>query len=752
AIQVQEYLLPGDKLLLDFSILFNRVKEYLYPDRLFPKMGIMTLHGMAGIGKTTLMKKLFDDPSILWRFDCCAWVNVGSKYQSQQILVDVLAQIYHYIDRDAIDAEDGKLAADLCGQLSYKKCLIILDDLWSQEPVHYLKRFLPADIKGELMVTTRLMTKVAFFGPCDRMMKMQLLNKDESWDLLREKVFGKMSCSFQLEIVGKKIADNCEGLPLLILAVADHLSKSEITLEYWKEVANHNETHVVMVNARNELSKALLPSYENLPQHLKACFLYMGVFPFNCKISTSKLTKLWSIEGFLEPNPSQTVEDCAARYLKDLVQENVVMDRQKSSDLINNKRYGLHSVFWNLSCNEAMKSNFFHNLNTYIDHSSMGSSTSIQNPHHRLCIRKSILLGFKQVYDAVGSYSTWRALLCTGAPHQYPVPLYIGSKLLKVLDALSVRLYEFPIEVVELIHLRYLALTCNGTLPSSISKLRKNLQFFIVRQHLSIKSSGNSSYLLPKEIWDMKALEHLQISGSKLPNPPPNSGACLPNLGSLLDVSVQSCTKRVLKRIPNLKKLGIQIELAPNDDNENSKNPFGCLNRISRLRKLESLKCVVVNPELMSDVVAPPAPRSMFPSGLKKLSLSGLGYPWEYMSIIGKLRNLQVLKLRCYAFEGPAWEIDSTSFSQLKFLSIEDTDLVRWDIRMPNEVCSLKHISINNCYNLEQLPSYLSVSVEKIEVVESHPLAEDWAKEMKYKNWETLRLKILEILIHSSWN
>lgn len=198
-------------------------------------------------------------------------------------------------------------------------------------------------------------------------------------------------------------------------------------------------------------------------------------------------------------------------------------------------------------------------MDSYVD-----KSTKILNGQRRLCIRKSILLGIKDAYDAVASASASvsRALLCTGPPHRYPVPLCFGSRLLNIIEALGIHVYEFLDEVVKQVHLRYISLTCDGNIPPSISKLW-SLQFLIVRKYLNIKNSKSSSYL-PNEIWDMKELKHLEVSGSKLPNP--SSDALLPNLSSLLDVSVHNCEKEISKRIPNLIKLGIQIELELDDD------------------------------------------------------------------------------------------------------------------------------------------------------------------------------------------
>lgn len=84
--------------------------------------------------------------------------------------------------------KDENLVRQLCGKLSSKRCLIVLDDLWSKEPLNRLKYLFP-DIKGTALVMTRL-AKVAKFGQDDLDYEMQLLDKEESWCLLLQRVFG----------------------------------------------------------------------------------------------------------------------------------------------------------------------------------------------------------------------------------------------------------------------------------------------------------------------------------------------------------------------------------------------------------------------------------------------------------------------------------------------------------------------------------------------------------------------------------
>lgn len=47
---------------------------------------------------------------------------------------------------------------------------------------------------------------------------MSLLNSDNSWKLLKDKVFGvEHGCPPELEDIGKQVAQKCHGLPLALL-------------------------------------------------------------------------------------------------------------------------------------------------------------------------------------------------------------------------------------------------------------------------------------------------------------------------------------------------------------------------------------------------------------------------------------------------------------------------------------------------------------------------------------------------------
>ncbi|KAH6819611.1 hypothetical protein C2S51_003214 [Perilla frutescens var. frutescens] len=665
-----------ESMMVGLSDLYTELKEDMVT-RWSEAVKVFAIVGMAGIGKTTLAKEIFEDLDIVEWFECRAWVEVGREWRLAEIIRGIVAQVKpdEMVSTEEEDDDDEKISNCLKECLKGKRYLIVLDDVWD----------------GQLIVAY-YPDRIPLTCGC--------------WDLLREKVFDGEPCSFQLERAGRRIAEKCDGLPLTILAVADLLSEAEKTLEYWKKVATQ-EKHQLFVEAYEQVSKVLHPSYENLPQHLKMCLLYMGVFPQNHNVPTSKIINMWIAEGLiLEQNTTKSSKKLAVKCLDELAANSVVV-YQKSTKSSSNmsisdeeiKACGLHSSWWHLCYKEATKINFFHVLNSRED-----SLVKRMKGQSRLSIHNNILLAIKEVYESMEDHcaSSARSLLFYGPYSRYPIPVCSAFKLLEVLDALKIRFYGFPSQVLELVELKYLALTYDGKLPPSISKLRK-LQFLIVCPHQNI---GALVYL-PREIWDIKELKHLQVLG-----------------------------------IHNVRKLGIRIELPPDHCGE----PLSCFDHISDLKKLKSLKCVVVNPELRPELVPPPT-LAAFTLHLKKLALSGMGYPWAEMSNIAALENLQVLKLRCNAFQGPKWEIEENTFPALEYLLIEDSDLEQWKVGCGNFKW-LDHLSIQHCYKLQELDWEFDECISRIEVVDCDPTVE---KQIKETMWGK-GIPALDFYVHYSWN
>ncbi|KAL7098514.1 hypothetical protein ACP275_09G022400 [Erythranthe tilingii] len=669
------------------------------------RLSTMLIWGMAGLGKTALAREYCNNPDVRIDFECFSFVSIGPHYKLREILQLVLRRM-SFLDRRADkisfndDDDEDSLAGLLHRTLHKHRYLIVLDNIWDTDVWLRLKVSFPDDRNMSRIILT---SRLRYFVNCDdtvHITEMSFLDDGESWNLLRKLVFTNQEerCSRELEEIGKKIAKNCEGLPLAIIEVGKLLSKTEKTVEDWKILAEKEDPLTITIDDNTPLSEALSLSYTMLPQYLKACFLYMGVFPKKYKIPCLKVSNLWISEGILEPGENNSVEAMADRCLSRLALRSVILyDKLTFTSKRIPKTSRLHFTFRNLCVNEAHREKFFCVIKKYADF----SFPEKLNSQNRLCFHNNIVLGFEEVHSWMESIPNARSLLCFGPKQPYPIALYLGFRLLKVLDAVSIRFYEFPLQVVKLVHLKYLAITYDGEIPSSISCLW-NLEVLIVSRHNNIKRSNLPVYL-PIEIWKLHKLKHLECMGLDLPDPSSadDYSLVLENLLTLSGVTAHSVKVGLLARIPNLKKIGIKIESA--HDSVETFSFLGVDQFATLYEEIESFKCVVVYPSLIRSPENVTSVPIHFPLLLKKISLSGCGFSWSYVRAMGDLPNLETLKLRWYAFCGPVWKTSDWDFPSLKYLLLEDLDLKWWDSTR-DHFPSLVRLVIRHCYNLQEIP------------------------------------------------
>ncbi|KAL9177981.1 hypothetical protein ABFS82_01G095600 [Erythranthe guttata] len=509
---------------------------------------VISVVGMTGIGKTSLVQQVYNDPLVIKEFETRLFLHIGPDYtRSEDIVLRVLDELGVIVPSDKLDTDC--LQKQLSEALSTQKYLVVLDDVWADLILPDFQE----NRKKSLIIIISQIQRTYDYIYTQKFIILPFLNDDDSWKLLHQTAFSNREekCSRELEKIGKKIAKNCEGLPAAIIQVGQNLRGK--SFEEWKTLSEKEDPLVITRYDDTPFSKALFFSYMMLHPYLKPFFLYMGVFPKHYAISRSKLIKLWFSEGFLDTQPG--IEEIVGHTFDLLIRQSVALrEKQASINSIEFKNCRLHFTF------------------------------------RSLC----------------------------------------------VLDALAICFYEFPHQLLALLQLKYLSITCDRELPNSISTLW-NLEVLIFTRHHNIKLSNNGRLYLPIDIWNMHKLRQLYCKGFDLP--PPSNDSHLENLITVLGVSVHSCTIEVLSRIPNLKRIAVQIESA--HDSTETFNFFGHF--ASVYESFESFKFVVVNPNLSSQIV-----RSVpnFRMNIRKISLSGCGFPWENMEVIASLSNLIVLKLR----------------------------------------------------------------------------------------------------------
>ncbi|XP_019170839.1 PREDICTED: putative late blight resistance protein homolog R1B-17 [Ipomoea nil] len=299
------------------------------------KLEVVTIVGMAGIGKTTLISSVYNDPSVASHFDVRGWVSMpgaAGGYNRIQMLHTLLWTLLagtEEIKKGRIP--DRVVPVRLRKRLQGKKYLIVLDNLWNNQAWHDIRRCLPAksyNFKRSRIVITTTHFRSDYTNSSRNIHNMTLLNPEESWTLFCNNPFLKLEKHKAPPIFQKirsQVVEICDGLPYTILVIAKRLSKCDNIRQEWNKVEKEIELLGVLDR------RALTHTYNQLSQHLKVCFLYFGVFPKRSAIRVKQLIRLWTVEGFVNPLEHEGLENQAYEYLQELIDRSLILIETRSS-------------------------------------------------------------------------------------------------------------------------------------------------------------------------------------------------------------------------------------------------------------------------------------------------------------------------------------------------------------------------------------------------------------------------------------
>ncbi|XXG76660.1 hypothetical protein AAC387_Pa08g0965 [Persea americana] len=520
------------------------IKRLIESDQV-PKRVVLSVVGMGGLGKTTIVTKVYDSPEVEKHFDCRAWITVSQTYKVDELLRNLMKGLCKSTNEpipNGVDEMDYiEISELLISYLQKKRYVIVLDDVWKAIVWQHIQLALPDNGCGSrVIITTRMDDFASSFG-VENVLHLRHLGYDDAFVLFCSKAFSNKSCPPHLKSYAESLVKKCEGLPLAIVNIGGLMSMKENSSLEWRLVADNLSWQLGNNKDLGGLRNILLLSFNDLPYNLKYCFLYCSIFPEDCLITQERVIRLWVAQGFIQERRGQTLEEVAADYIKDLVRRGMLQHVEKLPTI--EKKLRMHDVLRELAISIGHEENFCYisdgkeeALNKKARYLSIGNRVVNIRPSN--CHLRSLML-FKIEITSL----SLRGILSS-------------FKLLRVLDLEDSPIESMPDELVELFNLRYLSLRNTNVeeLPESIGRLQ-NLQ--------SLDTSKSKINILPKGVEKLKKLRHIYTCRNDLTVFPSNfdvhnfaqapDGIC--NLKCLQTLEVIGASNEMVKKIGNLTQL-----------------------------------------------------------------------------------------------------------------------------------------------------------------------------------------------------
>ncbi|VAH72265.1 unnamed protein product [Triticum turgidum subsp. durum] len=290
------------------------------------------------------------------------------------------------------------------------------------------------------------------------------------WELLWKSMNIEEEKEMQnLRKTGIEIVHKCGRLPLAIKVTASALSSRELTENEWKRyLSRFIGSQSILLD---ETEEALYLSYDELPHRLKQCFLYCALYVEDSVIERDEVTWLWIVEGFIEEQHGQLLEDIAAEYYYQLIHRNLLQPDIMSFDQAKCK---MHDLLRQLACNISREECFVGDVE-----SSRGENMSKLRRVTAVIKKDMLVLPRVDKVDV-----KVRTFLTIEGATRIEDTLFKKFLLLRVLVLNYSRVQSIPDYIGKLIHLRLLNLDYTGIscLPESIGSL-KNVQVLSLRLH-----------------------------------------------------------------------------------------------------------------------------------------------------------------------------------------------------------------------------------------------------------------------------
>jgi hypothetical protein len=172
-----------------------------------PNVSVIGVYGMGGVGKTTLVKKVYNSYKVSNVFDHVIWVTVA-QFPILQMQNDIACTIN--LDLANCSADMGKMK--LCAYMKTKKFFLVLDDMWRALYLKELGVEFGKNKGSKVVFTTRNRDLIGEMN-AKQFMEIQPLKSEEAWELFLKLAFEEGHVLEDVENIARQVTEECKGLP-----------------------------------------------------------------------------------------------------------------------------------------------------------------------------------------------------------------------------------------------------------------------------------------------------------------------------------------------------------------------------------------------------------------------------------------------------------------------------------------------------------------------------------------------------------
>ncbi|EOY20452.1 NB-ARC domain-containing disease resistance protein, putative [Theobroma cacao] len=468
------------------TMVFNGIMEALKD----PSINIIGVHGMGGVGKTSLVKEVASQVKEGKLIDSVVIVTVTQTLDVEKIQNQVADLLRLKFEEQSRVGRALRLRERLQKE---KKILVVLDDIWERLDLEEVGIPFGNEHEGcKILLTSRDLNVLSSGMGTQKNFAVSLLNEEEAWDLFK-KMAGDYVESCDLQPTAMEVAKKCAGLPIAIATVARALRNKR--LFEWK-------------NALRELRTPSSTSFTEITEDVYSPIELSYNYLENEKVKlTFLLCSLMGHDGFVEYllhyimglgffHGVNTIEEARYKIL-------TVVSKLKASCLLldsyNDERFDIHDVVRDVAISIASRDNRMFVLRD--------GDVLKEWPDQEIMKNCSVIFlsspNISELPDELECSHLSFFFMNNEGSVNIPANFFRGTERLKVLHLARMQFQSLPVSINLLTNLQTLRL--NGCALEDITIIGKLKKLEI------LSLAGSDIKALPREIAQLTRLSLLDL-------------------------------------------------------------------------------------------------------------------------------------------------------------------------------------------------------------------------------------------------